>query len=53
MVNSYINDEYVEGIQDLINYCILNDITKPELEYFISIFCFIFKLIFNLLQCNK
>lgn len=35
-INSYINDEYVEGTEDLINFCILNDITKPELQYFIG-----------------
>ena len=36
LIKSYLNDEYVNGIENLINYCILNQITKFELDSFNS-----------------
>jgi hypothetical protein len=36
LIRYYLNDEYIEGIENLIHYCIFNNISKSELQYFFS-----------------
>jgi len=31
-----MRDEYIEGVEDLIHYCIFNNIKKTELQCFLS-----------------
>ena len=36
IIRSYLNDEYVDGIEHLIHYCIFNNVKKADLQCFIS-----------------
>jgi len=36
IIRSYLNDEYVEGIEHLIHYCIFNNVKKADLQCFIN-----------------
>ena len=36
LVKNYLSGQFVDGIENLIHYCVLNDIGKSDLEYFTS-----------------
>ena len=36
LIRSYLVDEYQTGVEELVNFCTYNEITKNELSYFIS-----------------
>ena len=38
LIKSYLNENYANGVEDLIHYSVLNDISKMEIEYFLSKF---------------
>lgn len=54
VVSRYLNDEYAEGVENLIHYCIFNSIKKAELQCFLSKIvnfnCFVSKVKLNLIN---